>query len=85
MKVTVSAELQEKRAQKTEERTGWKIGVAYERYGYITVGIGEAKSEKEAIEVARNKLEKMTLEELDAVTAYLPDSEEIDDEAVIEI
>ena len=31
---------------------GWKVGVAYERYGYIHVDASEAKTEEEAVAVA---------------------------------
>lgn len=63
---------------------GWKVGVAYERYGYIEVSKDEAKTEKEAIEVAKKKLENMDRDELESITEYLPFSEEIDEEAVID-
>lgn len=60
----------------------WKVGIAYERYGYITV---EAENRNEAIKKAEERLEKMTAGELDTVTDYLPDSEEVDREFVEEV
>lgn len=66
-----------------KQKKAYKVPVAYERYGYII--IEGAGSEEEAISMAQAKLEKMTVEELDQVTDYLPDSEEIDEEGVMEI
>lgn len=65
--------------------TGWKVGVAYERYGYIKVDGSEAATEEEAVAVAERKLEAMSVADLEAVTEFLPDSEEIDGEAVIRV
>ena len=64
---------------------GWKVGVAYERYGYITVSKEEASTEAQAVKVAEQKLRKMTLTDLEAVTEYLEDSEEIDEQVVMKI
>lgn len=63
----------------------WKIGVSYERYGYLTVSADEAKNEEEAVKIAEEKLKRMCAADLDRITEYLEDSEEIDPEAVIEI
>lgn len=62
---------------------GWKIGFAYERYGYITVGPDEAETEEEAVEVAQEKLDEMSLADMEALADYLQDSEEIDEEGVL--
>lgn len=61
----------------------WKVGVAYERYGYIEVDSREAKTEEEAVAVAQKKLEGMSFEDLEKITSPLADSEEIDREGVI--
>lgn len=66
----------------SKELKDWKIGIAYERYGYINV---KGKTREEAIENANKTLEKMSLEEMEKVTDYLPDSEEVDVEIVEEI
>lgn len=60
----------------------WKVAIAYERYGYITVN---ARTRKDAITAANKKLKDMTLEEMDSVTEYLPDSESVDEEMVEEV
>lgn len=60
----------------------WKVGVSYERYGCITV---EAETEDQAVKAAEKKLEKMTIEELDKVTEYVPDSEGVDGNFVEEM
>lgn len=65
--------------------SGWKVGVAYERYGYIHVGANEAKTEEEAVAAAQKKLNAMSASELEMITEYLPDSEEIDKEGVIRL
>lgn len=65
--------------------SGWKIGVSYERYGYIEVSKNEAETEEEAITVAQEKLDKMSIAELNSITEYLEDSEEIDKEAVLAV
>lgn len=62
---------------------GWKVGFAYERYGYITVGPDEASTQEEAVEAARKKLEAMGTADMDALTEYMQDSEEIDEEGVL--
>lgn len=64
---------------------GWKVGVAYERYGYITVSKEEAATEAQAVKVAEQKMRNMTPAELNAITEYLEDSEEIDEQAVMKI
>lgn len=66
---------------KSEEKE-WKVAIAYQRYGYIKV---KGKTYEEAIINANKRLEEMTLEEMDKVTDYLPDSEEVDEEMVEEI
>lgn len=63
---------------------GWKVGVAYERYGYIRVGGNEAKTPEEAVEAAKRKLEVMDDSELDGITAILEETKEIDAEGVLE-
>lgn len=60
----------------------WKIGIAYQRYGYINV---PGDTRKEAIANANKWLEGATIEELDAATDYLQDSEEVDEEFVEEV
>lgn len=62
---------------------GWKVGVVYERYGYIAVGRDEAKTEEEAIEVAKKKLAHMSADELEGITSYLENTEAIDEEGVL--
>lgn len=57
----------------------WKVGIAYQRYGYINV---PGDTREEAIKNANKRLEEMSLKEMDRVTDYLQDSEEIDEEFV---
>ena len=64
---------------------GYKVGVVYSRYGYIKVSAKEAEQEGGPIPAAEKKLREMSAADLDAVTEYLEDSEEIDEEAVIPI
>lgn len=56
------------------------VPFSYERYGRIEV---EADSREEAIEKARQKLDNMCASDMDAMSDYLVDSEEIDDEGII--
>ncbi len=53
----------------------FKIPFAYERYGKISV---EADSKEEAIAKAEKILEEMTVSDMDTISEYLPDSEELD-------
>lgn len=62
---------------------GYKVGVVYERYGYILIRPEEAKTEEEAIEAARRKLEEMSIGELEAMTSFLENTEKIDEEGVL--
>lgn len=66
-----------------EEIKGWKVGVSYERYGYIHVSPDEAATEEEAVAAAQKKLEAMGAEELDRITEYMQDSEAVDPEGVL--
>lgn len=75
--------MKEVRREVTVPAQGWKVGVAYERYGYIHVDASEAKTEEEAVVVAQKKLEGMSFEDLEKITGPLADSEEIDREGVI--
>ena len=68
-----------------EETDIWKVGVAYENYGYIKVTKDEAATEQEAIEVARKKLKTMTIYELDEITEPLEETKEIDIEGVLKV
>lgn len=71
---------------KVEEDNGiWKVGVAYEHYGYIKVTKDEAATEQEAIEVARKKLDEITIVELENITEPLAETMEIDTEGVLEM
>ncbi len=58
----------------------YQVPFAYERYGHIEV---DADSPSEAIEKAQNILDKMSAEEMDSLSSYLEDSEEIDEEGLI--
>lgn len=58
----------------------YRVPFAYERYGHVIV---EAQSEGEALSKAETMLETMEPSELDALSEYLPDSEEIDREGII--
>lgn len=58
----------------------YKVGVAYERYGYISV---TADSEEDAVRAAEARLKAMSIDELEAVTEYMTDSEEVDADAVM--
>lgn len=58
----------------------YRVPFAYERYGHVVV---EAQSEEEAFSKAEKLIENMKPSELDALSEYLPDSEEIDREGVI--
>lgn len=59
---------------------GWKVGIVYERYGYIQVGPDEASTPEEAVEVAKKKLEGLSVAELEEMTSFLEGSEGIDEE-----
>ncbi len=63
----------------------WKVGVAYERYGYIKVSREEAKTEEEAVKVAEKKLEEMSVSELEEITEFLEGTEKIDPEGVLQV
>lgn len=56
------------------------IPFAYERYGRIYV---EADSVEEAKEKAEEVLGRMSLSEMEEITEYLPDSEEIDYDGIV--
>ena len=56
------------------------IPFAYEMYGRIYV---EANSKEEAFEKAQEKLDNMTVKEMEENSEYLSDSEEIDEEGEI--
>ncbi len=60
----------------------WKVPIAYERYGYLTV---DADSREEAIAAGNKILEDMTEKDMEAATEYLSDSEEVDVEGVAEV
>lgn len=75
-------EIKEYNYQKFKAETGWKVGVAYERYGYIRLEVSEARTEEEAVAVAQKKLKDMTFEDLEKITSPLADSEEIDRDGV---
>lgn len=68
-----------------EEAGIWKVGVAYENYGYIKVTKEEAATEQEAIEVAKKKLHKISIVELEKITEPLEETKEIDTEGVLEM
>lgn len=57
----------------------YQIPFAYERYGRIFV---EATSLVDAYSMAEDKLAEMTVEDMDAVSEYLDNSEEIDMEGI---
>lgn len=58
----------------------YRIPFAYERYGRIPV---EADSPEEAMEIAREALEKMSVSDMEELSGYLEDSESIDEEGII--
>lgn len=58
----------------------YRVPFAYQRYGRIEV---EAESREEAIRFAEEKLKDMSLSEMEQLSDYLEDSEEIDYEGVI--
>ena len=57
----------------------YQIPFAYEHYGRISV---EATSLVDAYSMAEDKLAEMTVEDMDAVSEYLDNSEEIDMEGI---
>lgn len=57
----------------------WKIGISYQRYGYITV---PAETREEAIDAANERLQGMSVKEMEEATDYLSDSEMVDEEFV---
>lgn len=57
----------------------WKVGIAYTRYGYLNV---EADTREEAVQKADKWLEGASLADMDEITDYLQDSEEVDEEFV---
>lgn len=60
----------------------WKVGVAYERYGYLTVLTDDNGTEDEAFRKAQAQLRGMNFDELEQITRPLENSEECDREAV---
>ena len=60
----------------------YEIPFAYEKYGRIEV---KAESLEDAYRKAEEKLDGMTLSEMEALTEYLPDSEEIDTEGYVRV
>lgn len=58
-----------------KEMKKYYVPFAYERYGRMEV---EATSREEAIDAAEAKLADMTLADMEALTDYLPGSDEID-------
>ena len=63
----------------------YKVGVAYTRYGYIQVSTKDIEEAGGAVEAAQKKLDEMSVTDLDAITEYLEDSAEIDEEAVFPV
>lgn len=64
---------------------GWKVGVSYERYGYIWVGGDEAATEKQAARIAEEKMHGMSPKELELITTNLEGSVKIDERKVEKI
>ena len=58
----------------------YDIPFAYEMYGRISV---KAESKEEAIKLAEEKLNEMSVQDMADNASYLEDSEEIDEEGVI--
>ena len=56
------------------------VPFAYQRYGTLEV---EAKTEAEAVAKAEDLLERMSVSEMEELTSYLQDSEEIDKDGYI--
>lgn len=57
------------------------IPFAYERYGRMPV---DAESKEEAFELAEEKLSSMSVKDMKELTEYLPDSEEIDYDGIVQ-
>lgn len=55
----------------------YKVPFYYESYGYISV---EADTPEEAVKLAKKRLKEMDAEEMRELTAYLDQSESIDEE-----
>lgn len=60
----------------------FKVGFAYERYGYIPV---QAANEEEAAGIAEEKLRHMGADEMEALTERMEGSEEIDKDGVLKV
>ena len=56
------------------------VPFAYERYGRIKV---ETENEKDAFRIAEEKLKDMSLSEMEELSDYLMDSEEIDHDGIL--
>ena len=63
------------------EPKNWRVAFGYERYGYIDV---TAETKEKAIEAARKRMDDMSVDEMEAGTEYLPNSESIDEKCVVE-
>ncbi len=61
----------------------YQVPFAYERYGRLEIEAPENASRKEVIELAEQKLERLSLQVMDEMTTYLEDSEEIDYDGII--
>lgn len=57
----------------------WNVAVSYVRSGYIQI---EGSTEEEAVALAEEKLKTMTVDEMDEIMSYLPDSETVDEDDV---
>lgn len=61
----------------------YKVGIAYEKYGYLRVD--NVNSEEEAADKAREWLKNASVADMDEVASYLEDSEEVDMDAILPV
>lgn len=61
----------------------YKVGISYERYGYL--GVDNVDNEEEVAEKAREWLENASVADMDQITSYLEDSEEVDTDAILPV
>lgn len=59
----------------------YKVGISYEKYGYLRVD--GVENEEEAAEKAREWLENASVADIDKITGYLEDSEEVDTDGIL--
>lgn len=65
------------------EKLTYRVPFAYQRYGRIDIESDKPLSREEMIQKAAEKLEKMSVKDMDYLADYLENSEEIDEEGII--